>query len=516
MKKLLSLALALIMLALPLFSQAEEASVNLRSTPPALQFPDFFQPYREQGQAVITDLSFTPGQVLLSSLPADKAPAISDLLKVLVFRVSEQRSDNLSQTGVSLLLDGDSALNFSFANDGKGLYFCSNLLGEKILTMTPDQTESVVRLIIQSAADAGTLPKDQAASLLGLLDAVKDPAAFKESAFGALDLKGFVEVFQSILAGVTMEEVTEPIPELPEAAIVITIPVTKANMIRFMEEAAKLIWSIPFIQQMSANGNATVSIKGEKKPMTQESLTELLTMFPGMMKEDSAIKIYADATGSHMYITSSAALVNGENELTLTYSLTTTRDDKGFRAVLAETVTSVESTLTLNGDIQVTYEGKGGNLVYLITSNLTPAQGTAFQPLEMNFTGSWAIAKDAFDAAISGTMTARNDAESPAVPIFLSATSSQKDLGDHAEGQETLSMSVEGVGDLYSLTVQRKTELAEAYITSPDAVEIAALDTAGMNALGSEIKQNATGVFLGILMKLPPSVLKLLMKNTGK
>ena len=150
------------------------------------------------------------------------------------------------------------------------------------------------------------------------------------------------------------------------------------------------------------------------------------------------------------------------------------------------------------------------------TSNLTPAQGTAFQPIEMNFTGSWEIAKDAFDAAISGTMTARNDAESPAAPIFLSATSSQRDLGDHAEGQETLSMSVEGVGDLYSLTVQRKTELAEAYITSPDAVEIAALDTAGMNALGSEIKQNATGVFLGILMKLPPSVLKLLMKNSGK
>ena len=58
--------------------------------------------------------------------------------------------------------------------------------------------------------------------------------------------------------------------------------------------------------------------------------------------------------------------------------------------------------------------------------------------------------------------------------------------------------------------------MAEAYITSPDAVEIAALDTAGMNALGSEIKQNATGVFLGILMKLPPSVLKLLMKNSGK
>ena len=109
MKKLLSLILAMLMLAMPVFSSAEEASVSTSTA--MLQTAaqnDFTTKYVLQGQEETIDLTFEISDLMLSmgQVPEEQAAMVKELLNAIGFRMTFQTVENQAQGGVALLLAG--------------------------------------------------------------------------------------------------------------------------------------------------------------------------------------------------------------------------------------------------------------------------------------------------------------------------------------------------------------------------------------------------------------------------
>ena len=95
-------------------------------------------------------------------------------------------------------------------------------------------------------------------------------------------------------------------------------------------------------------------------------------------------------------------------------------------------------------------------------------------------------------------------------------TLNSADLGDHAEENGVIVIGMEGYGDLMTMRVNAKTDLAEAYIITPDAIQPLAMSEEELNALWQEIQGNSLAVLFSSMSKLPASVLKLLPTTTGQ
>ena len=124
MKKMLSLFLALLVMAVPALSTAESCPFSL-SWLPARQ--SFVSPDLSDGQQLTLDLSVQPGSALLDVLPEEVRVPVQDLLSALTVEMSGWYSETAAQGSLRLLLNGESALDITGEAGQSGIFLASSL-----------------------------------------------------------------------------------------------------------------------------------------------------------------------------------------------------------------------------------------------------------------------------------------------------------------------------------------------------------------------------------------------------
>ena len=502
MKKTLSLILALLMMALPVFSLAEE-TISIPST----ESIDFAAKYVEQGQAQVTTVSFVPGDFLLAMAGQDYSAAISDLLAVLTVQTKVQKSEDKVQGRLALQLEGEDALWMTGALSDDGLFASSSLLGEDTYQLTPDELKALIDQASQALVAQGTLTQEQLDALTAQLNgAAENPEASVAELFGQPDLTGLQNAITELGAGVTAEAVTEAPEMLPDAVQVMIVPLTKENLSTLMEELAKVLWAMPITQKIA---EAAAGQTGNT--LTEEKLIETLKKFPDALTEDTAILIYMNETGDKIYITTAMTLAaDGKNTDVALEILTATTEEGAAVSWMIAAVQEDESIL-LTGDLNATAD----HLDYSVALDLTDGE-ESWRPFEETVDADYTLQENSFALGLAVTERIKSDASADPIGILVNLSAVNQDLGDHAEGTMALNISLENMGDVLTVNATEITAPAEAWITDAEAVRPMALSGEEQSALLEKVQNNLQLGLITAMQKLPASVLQILNTLMGQ
>ena len=494
MKKILSLMLALLMLALPVFSMAETAEATLAGG-------SFATKYLQEGQQLVRDVSIEPGFFLLANLPEDAVQPVTDLLNALKIEIVSQSSELGGQGALRLLLNDTNVADVTVAMAEGGLYATSNFLGGKIVKVTTEQLEQLSQQMMQQMVAQGQITQEQLDALNnGLASFQEDPQAAIASLIGNVDTAPLMAAAADLIVMGQPEEVTE-IPEgvTIEAKYVMNVTIKKDALKNVTTEVAKLAWSMPIVQQIASSANS-----GE--PLTEESLTAKLNSVADALAEDINAKVYMNEDQSAFYIDAPVAL--NEGDLYVTCEVTKVEDN--LHVAWNIYITSDEQNVICTGSEDMTMTENGGLLSYALSVKADDGNVENMYEVEnILMNAAWTRQDTVGHLTVEYTMTIRQTAEAEPVTVIFTLQNEEKDLGDHAEDDSVIAFSVgagEEVYDVLKLNVNAKTAQAEAYIVSDDAVEILSLSEEEMNAFVQEITPSLMAGLFGLLPQLPESV----------
>ena len=373
MKKLLSLILAMLMLAMPVFSGAEEAAVSTSTAMlQAAAQQDFATKYVLQGQEEIVDLNVEISDLTMSmtQVPADQAAMVKELLNAIGFRVTFQTAENQAQGGLALLLGGDEAVNAKVAYADKNLYAASNLLGDKIVQVTGPQVKQLVNQLIDQAVADGKISQENVDSLKKFYREFReDPISAIMKLIGQPDFQPLMAALQSFVMNVKTEEVTEAPEALPAAKNVLIVPITKEGLDSVLTELAKVVWSMPVTQKLAS--------MAKEGPKTEEEMIAAFTKASNALAEDAEVRVYLDDTGMNYYITGDVKVAKDGETKAISYCQLIQVIDNGMHM---EMQVSMDSGEKVNGVMDMTMADGQANMTYHITSE-DMQNGVAYQPV---------------------------------------------------------------------------------------------------------------------------------------
>jgi hypothetical protein len=99
--------------------------------------------------------------------------------------------------------------------------------------------------------------------------------------------------------------------------------------------------------------------------------------------------------------------------------------------------------------------------------------------------------------------------------LYMTMDFTDKDLGDHAKTDLVFTVGLAEGGALLTIKVDGKTDLAEAYIITDDAVDVAKMDEETSQALRNELQVGAAQVLSNLMTKLPEAAQQLLAQIMG-
>ena len=501
MKKLLSLMLAMLMLAMPVLSGAEGLTAAATIPMERLADKDFTTKYVLQGQEETVDVTLELSDMLFAAaqLPDEMAGAVKDLLGMITFRSTFQTAEGQAQAGAALLLDGGEAVDVKIAYGDKGIFASSNLLGDKIFQVTGSQLKELAKMGLDRLVAEGRISQelvDSAKRFYG--EFRKDPLAAMMKLIGEPDIQPLMDALQGVMAGIRMEEVTEAPEAFPAAVGVVIIPVTKEGLTGVTTELAKLIWSLPVVKKLA-------EVAG-KNP-TEEGVVAIFNKVPNALAEDTEVRIYMDETSMNYYITGDVKVSKGGTVRAISYNHLIEIQDAGAHMDMQ---VSADSGEKIGCVMDVTVTENEASLKYHITSE-DMLNGVAYQPVEEIIDMTVTKGENTQDIDMDITMRVKENPDAEQVGITMKTVATEADLGDHAEGSGTFTMALEGLGDLMTLRITEKTDVAEAYIITPDAVQPMAMNEEELNALTQEISTNAMMVVFSLLPKLPSSLQQMFM-----
>ena len=495
MKKILSLALALLMLVLPLAGMAESA---------ALIDSGFASKYLQEGQQSVTDLSIEPGIFLLANLPEEATQPVTDLLNALKIEIASQSSEIGGQGSLRLLLNDTNVADITVALAEDGLYATSNFLGGKIVKLTTEQLNQLSEQMMQQMVEQGQITQEQLDSLKeSIASFQQDPQAAIASMFGNVDAGPLMAAASELVEMGAPEEVTE-IPEevTIEAKYVMNVTVKKDALKNVTTELAKLAWSMPIVQQIASAANSD-------EPLTEESLTAKLNSVADALAEDIQAKVYMNEDQSAYFIDAPVELNKGS--LLLRCEVANTEDKVHVAWIVAVVDSEKNQNVIVTGSEDVTTTENGGLLTYALSVNVDEDGNVdnMYEAQNILMNVSWTSQESVKHTTVEYTMTIKQNAEAEPFTLLFTLQNEEKDLGDHAEDASVIAISVgsgEEIYDVCKLNVNTKTTQAEAYIISDDATEIMSLSEEEMNAFTQEITPSLMGGLFGLIQNLPESV----------
>ena len=523
MKKFLCMLLALLMLMLPVglaetaetteATEAGELAEKLTEATIDAAGSTFAGKYTAQGQRLVTDASFRLGEGLQAMLPEDAKAPVTDLLNALKIETVAQSTEGKNQGALRLILNDVNAADITLAADDGGIYAASSFLGSKVFQVTPDQLKELLKLAADQMVAEGVLTQEQLDSLLNGLKALQeDPEGVLAGLIGNPDPSGLLAAVQELISQEpTFAAVTELPPEVKfEAKSVITLTVKKDALKNVTTELGKFLWSMPGVQKLAG----FIKVNGEA--LTEESLISGLSALPDALTEDMVIRIYmAENAPQPMQIIADLKFTDGEKTVPLTWSIYIGGEEG--QATLISINASVEmdgDRADMSYDISVEGDENKGSVNAVVSMKMTE-NGVETEPVHEEISTNWERQEAAVNMNAEMKVTVVPDNETAPVTVLFNIAGEEKDLGDHAEGAATLNIAVDGMGDMLTMTVERKTDLAEAYIITADAVQPMAMSAEEQEALMSEVSQSAMMGLVKLLQSLPESVQPLVQQMLG-
>ena len=507
MKKLLAILTALMLALLPALSLGEEASSMkenvkewIRSISPAAK-------YMLEGQELTENVTMEVSDLLLDLVqaPDEFRQAIQELLATFGIRMTAQTTEHLAQAGLALTASGEEALGIRVAYGDRNLYLQSDLLGDKTFQVTGSQLKDLMQQGMDSAAAQGQNDPELTESLKRFYQLLReDPQAALRKLVGEPDFQDLTEALAAY-PQIAMQPVTEAPEALPGANMMVVIPLQKEGLKTITAELSKLIWNLPAVQKL-----AEISNKNGEEALTEEKIAQGFSKLSDTLAEDTEVTAYlrVDEAGLGIYVTAEPKLsVEGavrevRAEMLMDISL------EG-QAIIHYDVSSEGKAM--RGEMEMQASAGSVRFNYHITTE-DAAEGEAYQPVEMIWSAELSMG-EAPQVHSTATFRVKESAESQTVGVVAEINGAEEDKGDHAEGQMDFSISLEDSGMLFALHESRKTDLAEAYIITPDAVQPLAMSEEEQSELMRDVQNSLQMSLITLIQYLPASVTQMLMQQ---
>lgn len=503
MKKILSLLLSLLLLALPVFSSAEPALPAVPAVP-AIPAGTFARQYTAQGHMKTTTVTLLPGDLLASMLPEDVKAGILDLFTALSLQVKRQHTEGLMQTGLSLQLSGEDAVSITAAADQSGFFAASSLLGGSIYMLTQEDLKSLLAQASQAMVAEGNLTQQQLDAAKSFLRAfLADPEGTSASLIGQVDLTGVLTAVGQVMSSVTFDVVTEAPQKLPDASVVIHVPLKKADLTVLMESIAKVLWSMPVVQQMAPS--VTLS---SGAPLTEETLTAALKDIPNVLAEDAMLRIYANQNMDRIYLTFEA-VIESETPASLSADMLVTVQESGLTASWSMNALQNQAGMLMSGEATLT----ANHLDYTVSADMQQGEQT-WRAVDNVLSADFTLEETSRTVNVNMNARGKSAPAADVVGLIVTGRMQDQDLGDHAESSAEFTFTLENMGDLFTLRLQETTGMAEAYICNPDiAIRPATMSPEEQTALVDTLRANLQQAVVTSMQKLPASTLRLIMNQ---
>ena len=494
MKKMLACLTALLMMVLPALSMAEGLSVLSAGQ-------GFAGKYLAEGQGHTVDISLELGDFALSNMDEQTRGIVKELMDALKIELESQKNGSDLQGALRILLNDQNAADVVIAMGEKGLYAASSFLGEKVFMITKEQISKLAESQLDQMVAQGTLSQEQAdqlkAALNGTAGSGEDLIA---SMFGSPDFQPLLSALQELVSTPPAISAVEEIPEgvTIDAAMKMTIVLGKESLTKVTTELAKLLWSFPVVQQIA---NASAANNGAE-PMTEEKLTEALNRIPAALSDDLTLDIYADAAGQQIQALSDLEVTANGQTVPIHVNELVEMKENGAHVHTLVRVAGAENPATMDMDLNVAVEGTET----AVDMDLLMQSGEGDQAAEMmretmRMTVSRGETENAFTMEMSAR-AAQNGSGEP-MTVRFTANGTEKDLGDHAEENAVITAAIDGLGDVLKVTMNAKTDLAEAWIIVDDAVQPLSMTQEELQQLSGELSGSAMGGLMKLVGLLP-------------
>ena len=511
MKKMLSLFLALLVMAVPALSTAESCPFSL-SWLPARQ--SFVSPDLSDGQQLTLDLSVQPGSALLDVLPEEVRVPVQDLLSALTVEMSGWYSETAAQGSLRLLLNGESALDITGEAGRSGIFLASSLLGNHVLRVTPDQARALLEKALQQMSSQGSLPRETADSMMAkALSFLENPKALLSSLSGSPNPAALVPALLSMAGEPVTEPVTDPEAQLPAgvnfSAKTVTLLVLKKEALASRLSRFTGIWTRPSVQQLASPDQLPGA------GAVAEKLTSFLRSLPDLFSEDVVLRIYAGESRSPVQILSDTVVSYNGNQVPLHLDLLLEDRESGLHAVGSLRADPADGSVRiLAGEATASGEESGGSMT--LSLNLTQnAGGTVLSPVRENAAAVWTASDSGRTLKLDLTVLADPGPDSEVICLVYHAEGSETDAGDHAEIAATVNVELENVGEVLTLTLNGRTAQAGSSVASDDAVEPFSMDGDEKAGLLTNLQASLYAGLLQFISKLPSSFGSLIMGLPG-
>lgn len=509
MKKILSLLLALMMLALPAMGLADD---------------DFVSEALEDGRAVNAVLTFRAGDI---TGDATMDGLVQDVLKALKMSVSFQGGEN-PQGGLVVSLSDKDIITLSAAQAQDALYLLCNLLGEKAVMATAEDAEPLIKRFIDTFEQLGAISSYEASELKAQLTeafaqgmSAGASAAVKMDEIPDPDMTALI----AFMKGKAKEEAVTMQPRNSDpAAKKVVVTLTGEDLVQIMKLTLDSVRSNAQLMEML---NANVSVE---EGMTIEELfaqaESEMAVLPELIKEPVVLELYLDDEDEPVYATVTIVASEGGSSASSGAVSTgkigasgSSQNDGGNAAEAAVTVDMNYARLTMN-DV----ENHAANMIVkadgetvTMSLNVIDDEDEAEIRLDMG-DGVTQIGVYVTHAENEegDTETAATDVNfvlsDPDMSMNLTVKVNEKvqEIGKDANAHYDIALLLDQT-ELFGLTVDAATADPEASIATENALRLAQISDADFQSWLMDVANGLQPWLITVVQALPASVLMLMM-----
>ena len=510
MKKIIAILLAMLMLALPALGMGE--GIGSMANQAANYSRQFSAKYLLEGQQREVEFSLQPGEGLLNVLPEELQAPLRDLLQVLSVQVTGQTAERMAQGALRLKMSGETVADVIGALDGesRNLYAASSLLGDgtTVLRITPAQTKGLLNRLGDELVSRGYITQDQLdMAKRGYRALRNDPAGTLTSLVGQPDFGPLMEAIQALTnSPMEVEEVTEkPDDLIIEPTMVLYIQVEKDTLQRLATEAGRLLWSIPAIQKLAA------FVSTDARAITEETLVNKLSALPNSLTDDVGIRLYIDESGQAYQLQAAAPVErNGQPWTEYTDLLLDMREETPGILGVTSIIGEGEDPLVVSARYSMELTRKADGLSVEAGLEVSRSQGEeqtylVVESVQADLTRT----EDRHSMTMDMAASMLNPSTGEPLDFEWRIVSEERDMGDHAEGESSATLTVNGIGEVMTVNTAFRTDLAEAYIVTENALE--PLGNAEDRAALEEMVQNVPSTLLVQLLPLVPDSVRTML-----
>ena len=494
MKRILSVMLAVLLLAVP--------ALSLAASP-----VEMLEQAVEAGRPLHAEVSMQAGEMPMGEA---EAKLVSDMINALGFRMDVQQGD-APQTSMALKLSGKEVLTFAVAEKGGDTFLKTNLAGADVMAFNAQEAQNTLNRLMQMMADSGLMTREQLDEVMAQFASMAGMGSMTASAEGLeFDTAALLSLTADLAEAMTMEGVTSQPRGCDEAKTRMSFTMTRDMLLKWVDLCLDMVrknesYMAALNQQltgMAAAGSETVTAE-ELLEQLRQQLNDSITAF------SAPVSIFLDEKDEPVYILMDAAMTIAEDDeqedLDVTFTYTRLTGTEGVN----HSATLIANDEEKDG-MSMTFGLLEGEKRAVISFDLAEMdEGVTEAPI-LSLAAELLKEREETSARdqLNVTMTLTDSGKSQSVTLTADASAEQN--GEDVDFQVCGKLYLPGcTAETITVNAQLTTGETETSIVTEDAVRPGAMTDDEFNAFLGKVAQSAQTALLVMLQNLPDSVLQL-------